>query len=241
MRAYIVAIAAASSISLATSGLAAEDVEARLTAQVGAALPGLKVSGVRKAPVQGLYEVSVGSDILYVTADGQFALKGDLFDLEGKRNLSEERRGQMRLSAFRSLKPEAMIEFAPRDIKHSLYVFTDVDCGYCRKFHQQVGALNDAGIAVRYLAFPRAGVGSETYKKMVSVWCAKDRQTALTSAKNGEAVRQASCANPVEEQYELGQQLGVQGTPTIITDDGRELGGYVPAAELVRIVSDSAS
>jgi thiol:disulfide interchange protein DsbC len=226
---------------LSTFAMAEGDLEARLAAQVTAALPGLEVTEVHEAPVKGLYEVSLGSDVLYVSEDGRYAFKGDLFDLNGRRNLSEERRGQIRLKAFGSLKPESLIEFAPRTTKHVLYVFTDVDCGYCRKFHTEVRALNDAGIAVRYLAFPRAGVGSETYGKMESVWCAKDRQAALTSAKNGERIQRASCNNPVKQQYELGQQLGVRGTPTIITDDGRELGGYVSAAELVRIVAGGAT
>lgn len=237
MREYMTAIVALSLI-FSTAARAEGEIESRLTERVTAALPGLHVTSVQKAPVKGIYEVTLDGDLLYVTEDGRFALKGDLFDLNERRNLSEERRGQMRLSTLRSLEPETMIEFAPADSKHLLYVFTDVDCGYCRKFHKEVGILNDAGIAVRYLAFPRAGVGSETYDKMVAVWCAKDRQMALTNAKNGERVQQASCDNPIEKQYQLGQRLGVKGTPTIITDDGRELGGYVPSAELVGIVNN---
>jgi len=111
-------------------------------------------------------------------------------------------------------------------------VFTDIDCGYCRKLHGEIDQFNAKGITVRYLAFPRSGIGAPSYNKAVSVWCDKDPQAAMTRAKNGETLPKADCDNPVKEQYELGQLIGVQGTPAIIMEDGALLPGYVPAAKL---------
>ncbi len=224
----------APALTFAAPGFAESLSEQDLSERVGKALPGIKVDSVTRSPVEGLYEVALEGDVVYISADGRYVLKGDLLELDSRRNLSAEHRGQARLQALKAVPPETMIEFAPADTRHVLYVYTDVDCGYCRKFHQEVGDLNKAGIAVRYLAFPRAGVGSESFKKSVSVWCAKDRQQALTDAKGGKPVAPTSCDNPVKRHYDLGQRMGVQGTPTLITDTGEELGGYVPAPKLVQ-------
>jgi len=216
-----------------------ESVEERLKAKLKSILPELEVTSVNPAPVAGLFEVIVGSDVLYVTENGRFAFKGDLLDFDERRNLSEERRGQARLNALKALKRESMIEFAPENPKHVVYVYTDVDCAYCRKFHKEVGEINKAGIAVRYLAFPRAGIGSESFAKTVSVWCAKDRKAALTDAKNGKEIPSATCDNPVKQQYELGLRMGVKGTPTLVLDTGEELGGYVPSDQLIQHIARS--
>jgi thiol:disulfide interchange protein DsbC len=227
-------------LTFSAIGTAAPLVEKDLAERIGKALPGIEVGAVTRSPIEGLYEVALEGDVVYVSNDGRFLLKGDLVELSTRRNISAEHRGQARLKALKAVPPESMIEFAPKDTKHVLYVYTDVDCGYCRKFHQQVQELNQAGIAVRYLAFPRAGVGSESFAKSVSVWCAKDRQLALTDAKLGKPVPPATCDNPVERQYELGQRMGVQGTPTLITDTGEEIGGYVPAKRLVQMLEGKA-
>ena len=230
----------ASALALSGVSAAAPLTEKDLANRVGNALPGIEVGAITRSPVDGLYEVALEGDVVYISADGRYVLKGDLLELDSRRNLSAEHRGQVRLKALKAVPPETMIEFAPEDTRHVLYVYTDVDCGYCRKFHQQVGELNQAGIAVRYLAFPRAGVGSESFTKTISVWCAKDRQQALTDAKAGKPVSPATCDNPVKRQYELGQRMGVQGTPTVITDTGEELGGYVPAQQLVQFFKGQA-
>lgn len=230
----------ASVLTLSGVSAAAPLTEKELADRIGKVLPGIEVGAVTRSPVDGLFEVALEGDVVYISADGRYVLKGDLLELDSRRNLSAEHRGQVRLKALKALPPETMIEFAPEDTRHVLYVYTDIDCGYCRKFHQQVMELNRAGIAVRYLAFPRAGVGSESFAKSISVWCAKDRQKALTDAKSGKPVSPAICDNAVERHYDLGQRMGVQGTPTLITDTGEELGGYVPAKQLVQFFKRKA-
>jgi len=196
------------------------------------------LSAIRPTPFADLYEVVIGPRIVYMSGDGRYVLSGDLMDLEERRNISAEHRAQARAATLAELGPEDTIEFAPPDPRHVLYVFTDIDCGYCRRLHTEIDQLMNAGIAVRYLAFPRAGVGSESYDKFVSVWCSKDPRRALTRAKAGEELPPATCENPVAAHYQLGDRMGVRGTPSIMLESGEELGGHVPADQLKRILGE---
>ncbi len=219
------------------SAMADAELQKKLARSLAEILPDIAVTGVSPTPVEGLYEVQIGADLLYMTVDGKFVMKGDLFDLVNKRNLSKERRAEARVNAFRDLGKEKVIEFAPKGkTEHVLYVYTDIDCSYCQRFHNEVPELNKAGIAVRYLPFPRAGIDSESHKKFASVYCAADRNTALTAAKasQGRGVKIVSCDNPVAELFELGKSMGVRGTPAVYMDNGYELGGYIPAEQLIK-------
>jgi len=207
-----------------------EDVSKTLSSLV----PGVAPTSVKASPLGDLYEVMYGPELLYLSKDGRYLFQGDIVDLQARRNLSEEARGAARLDALEGLGEDKMVVFAPEKTKHTVTVFTDIDCAYCVKFHQEVGELNKRGVKVRYLAFPRAGIGSSSYKKAVSVWCADDRQTAITNAKAGKKVAEKNCDAPVKEEYELGQRLGVSGTPSLILDDGRLVPGYLPASRLVQ-------
>jgi thiol:disulfide interchange protein DsbC len=158
---------------------------------------------------------------------------GDLIDLDNKRNLTAMRRGGLVLKSIDALGEANMVILGPAKPKRTLTVFTDVDCPYCARLHQEVPKLTQAGVKVRYLLFPRAGKGSETYMRSVAVWCAKDRVKALGIAKSGGKLEMKTCANPVDEHLRLGREVGVEGTPTIVMDDGRVLPGYAPAAELL--------
>lgn len=227
------------SLVLASCSAAAADVElrSRFAARLATVLPDAEITSVRPTPVDGLYEVALGPRVLYMSDDGRYVLNGDLMDIVERRNISEERRAEQRVSALAAA-AEGAIQFGPADPRHVLYVFTDIDCTYCRRFHSEIDQLTAAGIAVRYLAFPRAGLRSESYRKAVSVWCAEDKRRALTDAKAGRAIAQAQCDSPVEEQFALGEALGVRGTPAVYLDDGRELGGYIPAPRLVQMLND---
>lgn len=197
-------------------------------------VPDQAPSSVRVASAAGLYEVAYGVEVVYVSADGRYVLRGDLIDVESMRNLTEDTRTAARLQALDALAEPGMIVFGPAEARHTITVFTDVDCPYCVKLHQEVPELNRQGVKVRYLAYPRAGLDSPGFRKTVSVWCADDRQQALTDAKAGKPVPEKTCDNPVKQHYEAGQALGVTGTPTLVLDNGRVLPGYVPAARLVQ-------
>ena len=215
------------------------DVEGKIRDNLRAVFPDADVTQINMSQIPGMYEVLLGADTLYVSADGRYVLRGDLLDLKERRNLSEDQREVAREDLLSKVPAQETIEFAPANPTHSVFVFTDITCGFCRKFHQNVPELNRLGIAVRYLAYPRSGTGGEVYKDMVSVWCAPDRRQALTDAKLGKPVTQASCANPVKKQFLLGQALGVHGTPAIYLENGKSVGGYVSPQELLHAVQEN--
>jgi thiol:disulfide interchange protein DsbC len=236
-------------VLLVTMGFSTAWAAEKLTEEIpGAVLKGLigvigdvNKASVRPAPIAGLYEAAMGEDIFYITADGRYLVMGNIFDLKTRSNLTSKRRDELqqarnpeRKEKIDALNEKDMIVFAPEGkTKYTINVFTDVDCGYCAKIHREVPKLNEAGVKVRYLAFPRAGVGSKTYNKMVSVWCAEDQQKAMTDAKTRRKVKEAKCNNPVERQYKLGQELGVTGTPALVLSNGELVPGYLPADRLI--------
>ena len=205
-----------------------EAVEARLATLV----PDPSSVIINETPVDGLLEVRIGGDVIYMTSDGQHLLQGRLIDLETRADLTDAAKSEMRADQLANIDPSTFISFGPDDAEHRLMVFTDPDCGFCRRLHEQVEGYIDQGIQVNYLAFPRAGEGSATYDKLVSVWCAEDQHEAMDIAKTGGNVPEATCDNPVSEHYQLGQLMGVTGTPALMTFSGTLIPGYVPPEQL---------
>ncbi len=213
------------------------EAEQSIRAGLDALAPDIEINRIQPAPIAGLYEVIIGTDVVYMTADGRYVLRGELLDLHTQRNVSENVRAAVRREVLSQLSTDDMIRFSSGESEHFVYVFTDTDCGYCRKLHQDVPFLVEQGVEVRYLAYPREGVDSDTFREMEAVWCAKDRKAALTRAKQGQKIQSQKCANPVAAQYKTGQTLGVRGTPAIFLKSGRELPGYVPPEELLSILN----
>ena len=197
-------------------------------------MPDVEISDISETEIQGLYQVIMGADVVYVSGDGRFALTGELYDLQNKENITDARKSGVRKEILDRVPESEIIEFAPKHVRHAIYVFTDITCGYCRRLHQDVPVLNENGVAVRYLAYPRAGPNSSGADQLQAVWCSKDRNRALTDAKLGKETRSESCDNPVARHYKLGNDLGVRGTPAIFLDDGRALPGYFPPAEILK-------
>ncbi|MDO6441105.1 MULTISPECIES: DsbC family protein [unclassified Marinobacter] len=213
----------------------AGDVEDRISERLSSAVPGLKVLSVKESEAKGLYEVqSNNGDTIYTTQDGQYLLTGDLLKVTstGIANVTEAARAADRHEIMESYGDEGVISYKASDEKVVIDVFTDIDCPYCRKLHDEVPQLNDYGITVNYYAYPRSGPGQPSFVKYVSVWCAEDKESAMDAAKAGDAVAAATCENPVLEQFELGQRVGVTGTPAIVLEDGNIVRGYVPAKNL---------
>ncbi len=213
------------------------NAEKEIVSRLGEAVPGLKISSVNPSPIPGVYEVeSNNPQSIYISADGQFFVPGDIFQVKDGRitNLAEKRREVSRSEFIGNIPEAQQVVFAPKDnkVKAKVTVFTDIDCGYCRKLHLEVPKMNALGIQINYMAFPRAGIGSSSYDKLVSVWCADDQQDAMTYAKTGKVPPPLTCENPVAAQYELGQNIGITGTPAIVTEEGRLIPGYLPAEAL---------
>jgi thiol:disulfide interchange protein DsbC len=205
----------------------------QVKAGVSKLIKGVQADSVEPSPVAGLYEVMIGPQLYYVSKDGKYLLSGKLYDIESKQDLTSSKVAQAKSRAIEAVGEENMVIFAPEDYNYTVTVFTDIDCGYCRKLHSEIDQYNKLGIRVRYLMFPRAGIGSPSYDKAVSVWCADDRQDAMTQAKAGKTIESKSCDNPVKSQYELGQMVGVTGTPAVFFDDGELLPGYLPAQRML--------
>lgn len=199
------------------------------------ALPNVKPDSIAPSPMAGLYEVAVGPKLFYVSEDGRYLIQGSLIDIKERKDLTEDKQAEARLNSLKKVGTDQMIVFKPKIGKHVAYVFTDIDCGYCRKLHSEIDQYQKEGIEIRYLFFPRAGEGSDSYFKAVSVWCAKDRNAAFTKAKKGENIERKECDNPVDEHMALGNAMGASGTPMIVTEKGSILPGYVPAPRLAKI------
>jgi thiol:disulfide interchange protein DsbC len=207
--------------------------DAPLRAAVQKAVPGAVIEDIRQGVIPGYKEVAIGGKIVYVSADGRYLLQGTLIELASRDNLTEISEGALRRSVLDAVPRNRRIVFSPPNPKYRITVFTDIDCGYCRKMHSQIADYMKAGISVEYLFFPRSGIGSPSYNKAVAVWCAPDRRKALTEAKLDKPLPKGTCTNPVTMDYALGQKIGVDGTPAIFGPDGVQLGGYLSPAEML--------
>jgi thiol:disulfide interchange protein DsbC len=217
---------------LAASAAMAEEIPEAVSVGLHKLFPTTPIDKITATPMPGLYEATLGSRLFYVSEDGKYLLQGNLYDIDTRTNLTEASQNAVRKAALDAVNEDEMVIFAPEDPKYTVTIFTDIDCGYCRKLHKEMHAYNEKGISVRYMFYPRSGVGSPSFDKAVSVWCADDRNQALTDAKNGKPVEPKTCENPIANQYALGGDLGLRGTPAIFLEDGESIPGYVPADRL---------
>lgn len=199
-------------------------------------MPTLPIESVEPSPIKGLFEVTIGGDMVYVSDDGKYLLQGRLIDTQTKTDLTDAKLSGVRKSALDKLGENKMIIFKPKIHTYTATIFTDIDCGYCRKLHSELDSYLAEGIEIRYLFYPRAGKGSDSYNKAVSVWCAKDRNAALTAAKKDQKVEAKTCENPIDEHMAIATSFDVKGTPMIVTDKGTIYPGYLPAKQLVEIL-----
>lgn len=200
---------------------------------VVAKLPGVTGDMITPSTAPGIYQIQKGQEFGYITGDGRYFIHGDMIDLATGEEITEKLRGEARLQIVKQFGPDQVIEFAPKDPKYFVTVFTDVDCGFCRKLHSEMAQYNAAGIGIRYLFYPRSGPNTESFQQAQAVWCSKDRKEALTQAKRGMHITTASsCPNPVQKQWEAGEALGINATPMMVMPDGEIVRGYVPAPTL---------
>ena len=225
----VIALAASTSAAAVADDSELQAVRAKVSEMFEAIEP----ENVSISPIDGWYTIQQGSIVAYVSADGRYLLQGDLIDLQNQVNLTEQSRNEARHVLVAGLADDDAIVFSPAEVKHSVTVFTDVDCTYCRKLHAQIDEYLDQGIEVRYLLYPRNGPASQAWTKSEQVWCADDRNQALTSAKLGQAFKSSQCdASTVSKHYSLGQEVGLSGTPAIVLEDGSLISGYLPPAQL---------
>ncbi len=232
-------IAALSFVATATPVLA-QSGESAVRGAIETLVPNAKIDSIMESVVPSLYEVTIEGRVVYVTADGRYLIQGSLFDIPNRVDITEASRSKVRRDALAKV-TTGRIVFAPPNPKYTLTVFTDIDCGYCRKMHEHMTEYNSAGIAIEYLFFPRAGIGSDSYQKAVSVYCSTNQQKAMTDAKALLPLDRKECENPIADQYTLSQQIGVTGTPAVFTGDGTQLGGYMPPDQLLQRLESMAA
>lgn len=207
--------------------------------------PNIDASNIKSSKIDNLYEVQDGADVVYITKNGQYLIIGNIIDLDNQVNLTENLRKEARKKVLDAYPVSDMIVYKPKGTpKAVLTIFTDIDCGYCRKLHNERQDYLNNGYELRYIAFPRAGVGSESYKKAVTVWCSKDKNKSLTEAKLSKDFKIAAelCKNhPIDKSLVLVEKLGLNGTPAIVLEDGTMMPGYIPANALGPILAKNKS
>lgn len=215
--------------------------EAVLRAAMKAVAPDSEITHIGDSPIAGFKEVALGARIVYLSDDGKRLIQGALFDIPSRENLTQLSEAVLRKDLLADIGVDRRIVFAADKPRHTVTVFTDIDCGYCRKLHEQIADYNRLGITIEYLFYPRTGLSGESFDKAVSVWCAPDRRKAMTAAKAGEILPKGTCTNPVTRDFELGRRIGLEGTPAIYAVNGEQLGGYVEPADMLARLDEIAA
>jgi thiol:disulfide interchange protein DsbC len=211
--------------------------DAAIKAALFKAMPTVKIESLQTSEIPGLKEVTIQGAIFYISDDGKYLLQGHLIDIAAKKDITEAKLSRLRMKALETIGKDNMIIFNAENSQYTVSVFTDIDCGYCRQLHGEIKQYLAKGITVQYLFFPRAGKGSESYEKAVSVWCADNQKEALTSAKLGKTPEKKTCDHPIDNHMALAEIFEVRGTPMIITAKGNVLPGYVPAKKLLKALA----
>lgn len=224
----------ASLLLMLLTNLAHAQDHAAARAAIERMAPAAKIEQIKPAAMPGLLEVIVGGEVLYISNDGKFVIQGRLFDTTQRVDRTAATEKALRAGALKQVSDEQRLRYAAAKPKHRVTIFTDIDCGYCRKLHQEVASFNQAGISVDYLFFPRAGLNSESFNKAQFVWCSKDQKKVMDQSMSpaGLAIQPLQCDSPIPKTLVLGQRYASIGTPTIIAEDGTVLGGYQSAADL---------
>ena len=225
--------------SLFISGLSvAQQPSSEITNGFKHLAPDAKISSASQTPIKGIKQIKLDSDniddVYYMTEDGKYFIQGTIIETISRRNLTEDSKTDTRKGIVNKFDENQRIDFFPEDMKHHITVYTDIDCGYCRKLHTEMDEYNDLGIGISYLFWPRSGIDTPSYNKAVSAWCAVDRNEAMTLAQSGAVIEPQQCDNPVAEHFESGKKVGVRGTPNIVTDSGELIPTYMPAKDLLQ-------
>jgi thiol:disulfide interchange protein DsbC len=226
-------VLAAAAVATAIAGAADPQLD-KVRKSVTDRIKGIPSESITPSVAPGLYQVQKGQEFGYVTSDGRYMIFGDMIDLKTGEEVTERLRGASRMNAIKQFGPAEVIEFPAKNQKYVVTVFTDIDCGYCRKLHKEMKEYNDAGITIRYLFYPRSGPNSPSFDQAKAVWCSGDRREALTQAKAGVHINASTrCPNPVAQQYAAGDEIGINATPTLVLPDGELVRGYVRAQPLL--------
>ncbi|WP_266160671.1 thioredoxin fold domain-containing protein [Dyella silvatica] len=241
------ATATATPASASTAATTAAGPESVVRQALIGLAPKVQIDSIKPSSIPGFYQVIASGQLVFVSNDGKYMINGAVVELSSKKDMTDAAWADFRKAELAKLPASQRIVFAPANPKHTITVFTDVTCGFCRELHAHMADFNKAGVAIEYVAWPRQGVTStsgkdtDTYTEMSSVWCAADRKAAFSAAIEGREPKPASCANPVKDQFNLGIRLGITGTPAIIAADGSMIGGYLTPDQLLKALEKHKS
>jgi len=203
---------------------------------LGEAVPNASIESIEASEAPGFYRVQLGGgESIHIDGQGEHLFTGDLLKIsdDGLVNVTEQRKAGERRTTMDAYEGGEPITYAATNQQRAVIdVFTDIDCPYCRKLHDEIDTMNDMGITVNYYAFPRSGPNTPSWEKHESTWCSNNPDDAMNAALAGQSIPQKSCHNPVNEHYRLGKRIGVTGTPAIVIENGEIIPGYVPADRL---------
>lgn len=234
-------MASAALALLAGTALAADDAELQHVREtVSGMFSGIEADDVFASEIDGWYTIRKGAIIAYISGDGRYLLQGDLIDLKESTNLSEKSRNGARAKMMSAVPEKELIVYTPETVRHTVSVFTDIDCSFCRRLHSQLDDYMAEGIEIRYFLYPRNGPTSESWVKAQNVWCADNRNEALTLAKLDKTFPMHECdSSVVSSHYAIGQDVGLRGTPAIVLEDGTLFSGYLPAKQLTEAIAST--
>jgi len=226
---------------LASNPVLADDAELdKVRETVSGMFDGIDAEDVYQSDIDGWYTIRKGAIIAYISGDGRYLLQGDLIDLVDQVNLSEKDRNKARVKMMTDISDDQTIVFTPETVRHTVSVFTDIDCTFCRRLHSQIDEYMEEGIEVRYFLYPRSGPATESWVKAEQVWCSKDRNEALTLAKLDKNFDSSQCdSSIVSKHYAVGQDVGLRGTPAIVLEDGTLFSGYLPPRQLSEAIASA--
>jgi len=230
------------SLLIVVSMVNAKQPSEKIIAGIKSLAPTATVASMEDTPIKGVSEIVIntgrGGEVYYISSDGKYLLNGNMIDTTSREDLTENKKSGIRKDIVNKFGKAQRIDFLPDEMKHHLIVFTDIDCGYCRKLHNQMDEYNKLGIGISYLFYPRSGLNTPSFDKAVTVWCSDDKQAAMTNAKSGINLEKKTCDNPIKNQFIAGQAAGVTGTPAMVLDNGKLLPGYLPPEALLqRLIS----
>ena len=207
-----------------TPAAAASADASTLVERLQALYPSTRFGAIHPTAWPGVFEVAMGANLAYVDATGRYFLFGHLYDMRQQRDLSAERKDAMARIDFGSLPlADALTEVRGKGTR-TLAIFSDPDCPYCRRLEAELRGLDD--VTIHTFLMPLASLHPAARGKAVSVWCATDRLATWQALMLRDALPpQADCPHPVDRNVALGEQLGINGTPTLISGDGRVLAG----------------
>lgn len=216
-----------------------QKTDEQIRAQLKTVIPDMPIDNISETPVPGIYMITTGPQVIYISADGKYLIQGDMYDIRTAQpvNLTEVSKESAVKKTIDAVNTDTMIIYPAKEQQTYITVLTDPDCTYCRALHKEVPQLNDAGITVRYIAFPRTPKGTPSYNKSIYIWCADDRNQAFTDAINDNPPASNNCKHPVDEHRQIVDALGVSVTPVIIFENGRQIPGYLPADKLIEAVN----